>query len=402
MKPLLNLKIALTCGFLSLIGPSNILAMQRADDPGVLEAAKKFAKEFPYATGVLLDKMGAMSSVLFLNDTTALTTAHSFVGNTKGPYIVVATDEIQLHHNYDESGFNWEDTLCGIKQRKYPYRSVKNQHSFPIFTECPQPQHEISEYFPDNLSRMIEKWENADEVSFSKILTEPSHIEGKLYERIGTDISVIKLHSPIQLEKKPFPLNYFSPENLQDFEAYGFGTPEKSMTSDGKDQTAFTNTKKSEITTYSSTVFLATNIKSTKDKQHYFSRLYCNCADLAERFSCENLPSPKESRFIGRIMHGMSGGPLVFKSKNGEFYLGGVITTQVTMDIKGILDSVIKSITQSLKEDINWSSGLKSEYGVDVQLWLEYLNSKYKEKYSIYNTFQALTPESIERINKLL
>jgi hypothetical protein len=401
MKSLLSLKIALTCSFLSIIDPSNGLAMQRADDPNVLDDAKKFAKEFPYATGVLLDKMGAMSSILFLNDTTALTTTHSFVGNTKGPYIVVATDEIQLHSKYD-SGFNWEDTFSGIKQAQLPYSSVKKQHPFCKYTECSQAQHTLSEYFPDNLSKMIESWERGDEDSVSKILEEPAHIEGKEYKHVGPDISVIKLHSPIKLEKKPFPLSYFDPQNLEDFEAYAFGTPEKSMTSDGKDQTAFKSTGKSEITTYSSTAFLAHNIKSTKDKQYYFSRLYCSCADVAENFSCENLPSPTERRFIGRIMYGMSGGPLVFKSKNGEYDLGGLIKTQASMNVKGIIDSTTESIKKEIEEDSCWSKGIKSEYGVDVQDWLKYLNSKYNEKYSIYNVFQALTPDSIEKINKLL
>ena len=74
----MNIKNLIYSLSLYLLTTHIVFAMQRMDDPNVLADVIEFAKNMPYATGALLCKDGAIGTVIFLNETTAITFDEDF------------------------------------------------------------------------------------------------------------------------------------------------------------------------------------------------------------------------------------------------------------------------------------------------------------------------------------
>ncbi len=385
-------KIIAVCCFLSLSVLTNVSAVQRCDDPGVIEQAKAFAKDLPYATGILLNKAGNISSALFLDETTVLTCAHDFIGYTKMPHIVIASDELSLFSNNGGS-MDWDKTLAEIKNRKLPWASVKFQKPLTKFTEKAPNAVEITDFTSTYFSNLLNQLENFTETLYSKKLNGVG-VAGKDYSMDGHDISVLKLHNPITLMKKPFPLVHFCPENLEDYIAYGFGLSTDNLISDGTAHQIVVRTSDGLKCEAASTVIHPYNLKLSPDKSFYHSKFYSVCG-VDEQFVCDDLPCAKNNKFIGSLAEGMSGGPLLLMDNKGDYHLVGMNTKTLRRDVKVMLDFTINTIENIVKTSED------HEFNRQLDLWGKDLQKEYTVKYPIYNIFQAFTPEVIEKINKM-
>lgn len=366
--------------------------MHRADDPGVIERAIEFSKTLPYATGWLLAKDGSSGTVFFLNETTAVTSAHAFVGREKMPHIVVASDHVQICGDPQTTQFDWTLTLNNLKKSGTPWTSLKKQTSLAKYTTCQPVERSILDYQDHYFLELLEHWENPE-----KILTEATsaiELNGSFYKYTGADLSVIKFHTPIKLDKKPFVLEAFNCEDLSNYSPYSFGIPGDKITSDKRSHDIPISTKTNVTIDLFLTGFQAHNIKLSQNKSTFYSKLY-SLGGTDDSFLCTGLPSPQTTDFIGLMLNGMSGGPLVFINSKGDYLLAGLNSGVLFRNVKNILDMLFSNI------DILKKSSSVQE-NKDFDAWKKSIEKYYRTPFPIYNHFQAFTPEIIKRITEIM
>lgn len=271
--------------------------MQRSDDPNVLNDVIEFAKNMPYATGALLCKDSAMCTVIFLNETTAITVAHHFKGRARAAHIVVACDKYDLwftNYNHD-----WNLTLQNVKNSGAPWACVKQQYPMSQFTELEHPYRDLDGNEYEYLSKLQKLWEDAQSVCFSKDISFNDLEGGNPYSLNGPDISVLKLRTPITLTKKTITLQTISKDIFNTCKAYSFGFSGTVCLNDGKMRNEGIHKGNTQGITIPLMCFLAHNLQQSEDGKYACSKLY-SAGGQDEQFIIEKLPALDENnRFIG-------------------------------------------------------------------------------------------------------
>lgn len=381
--------------FFCLSAMPPIFTMQRSDDPNVLNDVVEFAKNMPYATGVLLCKDSNMGTVVFLNETTAITAAHHFKGRERSAHIVVASDEIGLWYNkYD---YSWDLTLQNIKNSGAPWACVKQQYSMPKFVKsAPNKEQKLNTLTPEYILKLRESWEDAEVILFSRGLGFNNLCNKETYNMYGSDISVLKLRTPITLKKKTVKLQAISKELITSYKAYSFGFPGSKCLND---QTVYNQNvhKKGEesVRKLSLMCFLAHNLQQSNDGNYAYSKLY-SIGGQDEQFIIENLPALDENRFIGLMMGGMSGGPLLFQISQEEYVLGGLNMQTKSQDAKAGADLIISALEKNFIEPNN-----ENKNSI-VRQWQNEIKRLGKIPWPIYNIFQLITQKEVDFIEKIM
>jgi len=401
-------------------------ATYRIDEPDAYQEPVKFAKALPYAMGIILGKDSKIGSAIFLNDTTVLTCAHSFLDREKVENIIVASDHIELQANH-ANAFKWNETISQIKSEGKAHSFIERVSM--LCTYVAKPRHEGKTIKLEELIRKLHAFESWNKSHFNN--------SAMPYEREGLDLAVVKLISPIKLSKKVIALKPMILEELIAHPSYVVGAPEVVSTSDGLKITSERPTEKGFALRIAQTAILTYNIKySPKDAVYYTS--LPSRGDGERQFICQDLPLPTSHRFIGLGSAGMSGGPLFFQDKNDDFVLGGlyqgIALINLIPQVKTYLTciefwnkSIIKGIeeTGSIKDTMRVNVELVGEHEEQKQALLEHFQEigmteegitidGIKEKsaqrqakvqalldrqYPIYSIFQAFTPEVIEKVN---
>lgn len=382
--------------FFCLMSAHIIFAMQRSDDPNVLTDVVEFAKSMPYATGALFSKDGKLGTVVFLNETTAITSAHHFKGRERSAHIVIASDEFEIWFN--KNIFDWDLTLQNIKDSGTPWACVKQQYSMPKFVKPTPEGKQLSEYTPLYFFDLRESWEDAQAAIFSKDLGFTNLNGGEeTYNISGSDISVLKLRTPITLTKKTVTLQAISKELIDSHKAYSFGFPgDRCLNDKTIHNQIFYKEDNKAIQKMSLLCFLAHNLQQSKDGNHAYSKLY-SIGGQDEQFMIEKLPAlDQDNRFIGLMMGGMSGGPLLFKGSEEEYILGGINMQTQGQNAKAATDLVISAL------DKNFIIPNDEKNNSLVKQWQNTIKPFGEMPWAIYNIFQLITQNEVDFIEKIM
>ncbi|MCA0369556.1 MAG: hypothetical protein LCH26_00420 [Proteobacteria bacterium] len=113
---------------------------------------------------------------------------------------------------------------------------------------------------------------------------------------------------------------------------------------------------------------------------------------MDDQFICGGLPLATSHKFIGLIAGGMSEGPLLFETLSGDYISGGLNSASRRPHTNALLQNAIVRIEgyEKVAEESN-----KEIYPITKRLFMSFLD----QNLPIYNAFQALTPELIEKIH---
>lgn len=379
---------------ISLLGLNESSAMQRIDDPTAIEDAITLAKTIPCATGVMLSKDGCFGSVVFLNETTALTSAHAFIGREKTPHIVFPSCHFQMFKN-SAGKFDWDFTFQKIKEKGISWSVVKSKSCLSKFLSDNPKAVSILDYNGQYFSDLFDQWENRPEEVFSEY-GKTATFYGQIYQMTGPDISVVKLKDSITLTKKCLSLEVPNFNELMGCPAYSLGTPGEQLTSDGESMSNIRQQGNKVCIEFDETLFQAYNLKQTQDQSYFYSVMHSK-GGVDEQFICTDLPSPGTDRFIGLLTAGMSGGPLIFKNLSNDYVLAGINVLVWAKNVNGTLDSLIP-LFETLKEQFKTNPQVVQ--GINGQM--RDIQEFYNKPFPIYNVFQALTPEIVAKIRKIM
>jgi len=378
--------------FLFLSSTHTIFTMQRSDDPNVLADVIEFARNMPYATGVLLCKDGNIATVTFLNETTAITSAHNFKGRELSAHIVIACDEVDIW--LPEYGHSWDLTLQKVKNSSAPWASVERQYSMSKFVKGTPESRELSTFTPEYFSKLRESWEDA-ETGLSKGISLIAMFDGETYNINGSDISVLKLRTPITLKKKTVKLQAISKNIFDSYKAYGVGFSARKCLNDGTTHNEILHKEKARAVKIPLMCFLAHDLQQSKDGKYAYSKLY-SIGGQDEQFIIENLPALDKNRFIGLMMGGMSGGPLLFQISQEEYILGGLNMLTQCPNIKASVDDIISALGQNFMRPNDEKNNSR------VVQWQNSIKTFGEITWPIYNIFQLITQEELSFIEKIM
>jgi hypothetical protein len=375
-------------------------SMQRSDDPTVLADVIEFAKNMPYATGALLCKEGGLNTVVFLNETTALTSAHHFKGRERAAHIVVACDAIDLW--FHEKIYSWDLTLENIKKSGAHWVSVKKQYSMPKITESTLNAEPLANFTPHYFATLYQSWQNEKPKSVCKGVVLNHLSEQQAYDIDGADIAVLKFTKPITLLKKTIILQPISKDILTSYKAYSFGFPYKECLNNGSVYNKiFNQGEKKKGVCLPLMCLLAHNLIQSDDAQYGFSKLY-SIGGEDEQFISEQLPSIDENRFIGLMMAGMSGGPLLFQVSAEEYILGGINMQTNCPNMKNQINDVIEALNEHYIKPNTEHDACTEEHNAKVIQWQKAIQQFAEKPWPIYNVFQLITPNVVKFIEKIM
>lgn len=178
--------------------------------------------------------------------------------------------------------------------------------------------------------------------------------------------------------------------------AYSFGFSGTKCLNNGKMCNKITHKGDTQGITIPLMCFLAHNIQQSEDGKYACSKLY-SVGGQDEQFIVEKLPAPlnENNKFIGLMMGGMSGGPLLFQISKDEYVLGGVNMQTRSRNAKMIVDNIISAI-----EEI--SINANDEEKNALQQWQKSIKNFGEAPWPIYNIFQLITPEVVAFIEKIM
>lgn len=381
-------KIIAIC-MLGLSSLSASLATQRVDDPTACEDAISFAKTLPFAMGVVIGDDSNLGSAIFLNETTALTCAHTFVGRSNATNFIVEANEVTLL--YTKAGdYDCIATLNQIMQSKLAYSIIGAVYSLGTFTKEAPETIDVMKLLPETIENLIEEFKNPEEFVFCKNIIPLNQINYKL---IGQDLAIIKLKKPILLSKNTVGIRSITAQELVKMPAYSFGFCQDLRKSDGSVRTPSKRTSTGLSTSLACTSICPYNLRYFEKTSVYYSTFhsvggYDNC------FLCEELPALETNRFIGLLGAGMSGGPLLFRDEAGDYILGGINSQSCCSIVNSILSASISWIRENADN-------------LDAYDRIVMLNRQYSfsillnQNVPLYNCFQGLTSETIQKINEV-
>ncbi|MBM3467968.1 MAG: hypothetical protein FJX71_00875 [Alphaproteobacteria bacterium] len=355
----------------------NCLAMGDERVKDAHELSHQAALNFPFQLGFLISETSEMGSCIFLNETTAVTSTHlAMLHNKSEKQFIAAIDEAVLP--VKAGAIDWLGVITKMPKDKV---SMYDVHFLGTMEEIPVKDLKQEGESVSSLSESAERESKATAEDF--LVLKEMMVNNKKYKLVGSDLAFLKLRKPIKLTKSPVKLQAFDPQIVAKLPAFALGFISLKRFSNGNyslwgDNSQGLVVKSSMISCPSLSFFEETGS---------FYATYLSPGASDEKFSCAHLPLPQteDQKIFGRIVGGMSGGPLFFKASDGTFIFGGSISQSYGSQLVPILEA---SQTSSDKKISKEATKLLKSY-------------KNKDMVS-YDVYQGLSKDDIEKIEKLM